>query len=530
MLATAQAQTTAPDEDTGPYSTCNPDGANATRTSNDLPNPANVGTIDDRSCYANYKESEISGVKWGIYNITEGSNNQGVTLQPRIERSLPRSKEVGVGSYALFKGTVRILEVGDASGTGNDGTYMMQAKGKHTGGGGSPDPAICLYLVKPVLNNQGKQVSFKIYREQINFRGGEGAQGRDVIFLTDIGKNVATNIELKVGFRQDPNNPTKRIHYSDAIIGGQVFKWNIPEPEKGVESGVRYGAYRVKGGRAQIRWANTTYSKREVPYLPINTNQAPSVTITSPLNNATYELGQEITLSASASDPDGNLDKVNFKLNDAFYRTDNTRPFETTVTPIEAGTYKIAARAFDSEGLATEVFVTVTVEAPNQLPTVSITSPEDGAIYLLGDEIELSATANDADGSVDRVNFKVNNTFYSLQSVSPYVNSYLPDSVGTYIIGARVFDDHGGFTEATVSVEVRMITGNDDLLDAHQLTAYPNPSESGVFKLSKSSNYQVYNAMGNTVLIGNGDQVDLSNQLKGLYFLRINQQVIQLVK
>jgi hypothetical protein len=43
------------DEDTGPYTTCNPDGENATRTSNDLPNPVNVGTIDDRSCYANYK-------------------------------------------------------------------------------------------------------------------------------------------------------------------------------------------------------------------------------------------------------------------------------------------------------------------------------------------------------------------------------------------------------------------------------------------------------------------------------------------
>ena len=136
------AQTTAPDEDTGAYTICNPDGENATRTSDDLPNPVNVGTIDDRSCYANYKESNVYENTWGIYNITEGSNKFDSFLQPRIERSLPRSQTTGVGSYARFTGTVRILEVGFTGGfLSQDGSYIMQAKGKHTGGGGSPDPA-----------------------------------------------------------------------------------------------------------------------------------------------------------------------------------------------------------------------------------------------------------------------------------------------------------------------------------------------------------------------------------------------------
>ncbi len=267
-----EAQQNQSDEETGPYTTCNPEGQNATRTSDDLPNPVNVGTIDDRSCYANYKESTIDGVKWGIYNITDGSNHLGTSLQPRIERSLPRSRTTGVGSYALFTGTVRVIEVGDASGTASDGTYIMQSKGKHTGGGGPSDPAICLYLVKPVLgtNAQGEQVqvSFKLYREQINFRGGSGDDGRDIVYLTDLEKNVPIDIKLEVGFRKDPTNPSKRIHYSDAVIGGKTFNWNIPEPERGSESGIRYGAYRVKGGRAQIRWANTKYKREEVEYNP----------------------------------------------------------------------------------------------------------------------------------------------------------------------------------------------------------------------------------------------------------------------
>lgn len=256
------------DEDTSPITTCTTAGTNAVRET-DIPNPANVGKIDDRSCYANYKESNIDGTVWGVYNITFGSNhmdNNG--LQPRIERSLTRSQTTGIGSYAKFTGTVRILEVGKTNAVGSDGSYIMQAKGKHSGGGGSADPAICLYLAKPVYGNDGNgqqvQVSFDLYREQINFRGGSGADGRDIIFLTNIKKDVPTDIELEVGFRQDPNDPTKKIHYSDAIIGGTAFNWNIPEPERGLQSGIRYGAYRVKGGRAQIRWANTTYDRMEV--------------------------------------------------------------------------------------------------------------------------------------------------------------------------------------------------------------------------------------------------------------------------
>jgi hypothetical protein len=259
---------TAPDEDTNPDITCPSSGefANATRTSSDLPNPINVGSIDDRSCYSDYSESTVYGKTWGVYNITTGSNHLGGTLQPRIERSLSRSQATGVGSYARFTGTVRILEVGDTTGTGNDGSYLIQAKGKHTGGGGSPDPAICLYLAKPVYGtgaNANKQVSFDIFAERILERGGEG-NGREVVYLTSVDKDQETSFELEVGFAEDPNDATKKIHYCNAKIGGTDYNWNIPEPEKGTESAIRYGVYRVKGGRAQMRWTNTTYQKVEV--------------------------------------------------------------------------------------------------------------------------------------------------------------------------------------------------------------------------------------------------------------------------
>ncbi len=260
----SKAQTVA-DEDTNPDLGCRDQYRNTTRTSSDVPNAVNKGTIDDRSCYSDYSESTFNGETWGVYNITDGSNHFGGTLQPRIERSLSRSQTTGTGSLVRFTGTFRILETADAPGTNNDGTYIAQAKGKHTGGGGSADPAICLYLAKPVFgtgSNSGKQVSFDIFAERILTRGGEGI-GREIVFLKNVLKNAETNFELEVGFKWDPNDVSKKIHYCNTVIGRETFNWNIPEPERGTQSGLRYGAYRVKGGRAQIRWAKTTYRKVE---------------------------------------------------------------------------------------------------------------------------------------------------------------------------------------------------------------------------------------------------------------------------
>ncbi|WP_282122026.1 T9SS type A sorting domain-containing protein [Algibacter mikhailovii] len=312
---------TAPDEDTNPSIACSDEFRNPVRTAPDLPNPANVGTIDDRTCYSDYSESFVYDKTWGVYNITNNSNHFGGTLQPRMERSLSRSQETGVGSYAQFKGTFRILEVGDANSFSQDGTYIAQAKGKHTGGGGSPDPAICLYLAKPIYGsgaNAGKQVSFNIYAERILYRGGEGS-GREIVFLKNVLKDVETTFELEVGFKQDPNDASKKIHYCDAIIGGDAFNWNIPEPEKGTESGIRYGAYRVKGGRAQIRWANTTYQKVEVPD---NGGTVPSDDIYRLRNVAT---GKFLTAVGSSATP--------------VTMTDSGEPTNTHWTFVENGSY-----------------------------------------------------------------------------------------------------------------------------------------------------------------------------------------------
>lgn len=537
-----QAQTTAPDELTGSYSTCTPGKSNSNRDAPDLPNAVNVGTIDDRTCYSNYTESTVNGLKWGVYNITDGSNHYGTSLQPRMERSLARAQKVGVGSYVHFKGTVRILEVGNTSGTVNDGTYMMQTKGKHTGGGGTPDPAIALYLVKPVLDKNNRQVSFKLYREQIKVRGGEG-NGREIVFLMDIGKNVPTDVDLKVGFRQDPNNPSKRIHYSDAIIGGKVFKWNIPQPERGTQSGIRYGAYRVKGGRAQIRWANTIYDKKEYDIGENNNdeNRAPDVNITSPANNAIFTLGEEINLAASASDSDGNIVKVNFKVNDLFYKTDNTKPYENSFTPTEPGSYKLAARAFDNDDAQTETFVTVQVLGPNNLPTGNFIAPADNEFIEGYNELYINFEASDPDeDEIISAVLSIDGEEIRSESQAPYEWGHQSKNEdftfetldlipGTHILKVEVTDARGAKNSMTKTIEVMPVVTGVGSKETSILSVFPNPSESGLFHLSTETSWEIHDVHGQMILSGTGSNVNLSNETRGVYFLRGNKEVIKIV-
>ncbi len=246
---------------------CKRGASNSSRSGGDMRRPINHGRMDDRTCYANYTESKVGGKTFGDYRIAVGSNHMGSKLQPRMERTFSRANSNN-GSYVEFKGTFRILEVGDASGTKSDasgtksdGTYIAQVKGKHTKGGGPKDPAICLFLAKPVYGKDKKgkraQVSFNIYREQIKTRGGSGSSGRKIVFLKNVKKGVETSFEVKAGFKLEKG---KKVHYTKTKIGGTNFSWNIPQPERGRESGIRYGAYRVKGGKAHIQWGDTRFN------------------------------------------------------------------------------------------------------------------------------------------------------------------------------------------------------------------------------------------------------------------------------
>ena len=82
-------------------------------------------------------------------------------------------------------------------------------------------------------------------------------------------------------------------------------------------------------------------------------NQAPSVSLTAPANNATFTEGDNITISANATDSDGSISKVEFYRGSTKLGEDLTSPFSYSWSGATAGSYNLTAKATDNGGATT---------------------------------------------------------------------------------------------------------------------------------------------------------------------------------
>ena len=110
-------------------------------------------------------------------------------------------------------------------------------------------------------------------------------------------------------------------------------------------------------------------------------NAKPTVSITSPANNATFTSPATITINATAADVDGTVSKVAFYNGTAKLGEDLSAPYTFEWSNVAAGTYSITARATDNKGaITTSLTINVKVNAPaNQAPIISITSPANNS-------------------------------------------------------------------------------------------------------------------------------------------------------
>ena len=91
-------------------------------------------------------------------------------------------------------------------------------------------------------------------------------------------------------------------------------------------------------------------------------NQLPTVSLTSPANNTTVNKGANVTISATASDPDGPLDRVEFFANGVRIHSDSSVPYSFVWRPTTRGTFTITARAYDFDGgVTTSAPITIRV-------------------------------------------------------------------------------------------------------------------------------------------------------------------------
>lgn len=93
---------------------------------------------------------------------------------------------------------------------------------------------------------------------------------------------------------------------------------------------------------------------------------APTVSITAPVEAASFTAPANLQINATALDIDGTVTKVEFYKNNILLGMDDTSPYNYNWTNVAAGAYVLTAKTTDNNGLVTSsVPVNIIVNAPN---------------------------------------------------------------------------------------------------------------------------------------------------------------------
>ena len=94
------------------------------------------------------------------------------------------------------------------------------------------------------------------------------------------------------------------------------------------------------------------------------------VSLTSPFDGETYDVGETIQISADAIDENGSISKVEFLVNGSVFGEDTTEPYALDWTPVTEGSYTIQAIAYNASNetvSSTEITVNILVDDPTDL-------------------------------------------------------------------------------------------------------------------------------------------------------------------
>ncbi|SEW25588.1 chitinase [Chitinophaga sp. YR573] len=135
---------------------------------------------------------------------------------------------------------------------------------------------------------------------------------------------------------------------------------------------------------------NSEFASNYYPYFFGTTggNQAPSVSITSPAANATFNAPASVSITASASDADGTIAKVEFYNGTTLLGTSTSSPYTYSWTNVAAGSYSLTAKATDNAGaVTTSSTVAIVVNGTTGGNCAGIAAWSASAVYTNGMQV-----------------------------------------------------------------------------------------------------------------------------------------------
>jgi hypothetical protein len=243
-----------------------------------------------------------------------------------------------------------------------------------------------------------------------------------------------------------------------------------------------------------------------------NQNKPPTVSLSTPTNNATYIAPANVKLTATATDKDGTISKVQFYNGTRLLHTEYVAPYSFKWSHVPAGKYTLTAKATDNSGLVTTSAAVHISIVSNKAPTVRIIKPHNNQSFAAPAYIRLKAKAKDPGGRITRVEFYNGTILLRTEYKHPYKYVWKKVPAGTYTITAKAYNDKGlSATSKPVKIKVKnasivsrpsSVNSKTDLNDALSLRLSPVPARSTLqiytkgLQLNKPSTISVISATG----------------------------------
>jgi hypothetical protein len=185
-------------------------------------------------------------------------------------------------------------------------------------------------------------------------------------------EDTADGAYAKTGLGPVPNDGAV---YAVAGASGQTSGGSLNHPAMYISLNVLGSmVVDVNGNRLDARYIDNLGARRD--YFTIlkgagGNNMAPTASITSPSNGATFTAPTSVTINATASDSDGSVSEVDFYVDGSWIGTDTTNPYSFAWTAT-VGTHSLTAVATDNGGASgTSAAVSITVNGTGGPTTVS---------------------------------------------------------------------------------------------------------------------------------------------------------------
>ncbi|MBN2610566.1 MAG: Ig-like domain-containing protein [Bacteroidales bacterium] len=295
-----------------------------------------------------------------------------------------------------------------------------------------------------------------------------------VVSVTNPLNNAQVKTGTSVNITANASDPDGTITKVEFFVNDNKIGEDLTAPYQVSWTAVAGQLIQIKAIATDNSNLKTTSS---IIYFNVTDVVMPVVAITSPVSGVHLATGNQVPITATASDGDGAITLVEFFRSGVKIGEDATSPYELNWTAIK-GTAYLTARATDNDGnKSNSKGVLINVNGNTGYPVVNITEPLSGIEVQAGSMLNITADAADSDGTIALIELFKDGVKISEGTTAPYQFNWASEA-GTFNFTAKATDNEGKqSTSPAVLVTVKQDNiGNDTLVIDFSKAAITGPN------------------------------------------------------